>query len=84
MSNESEEDSDLEQNESVIKKTHFTTMPRPQEIKRKKFDPDDNEYEYDSDEDELIAKPKEKKDDEVEEVEEEEEDDFQRQVLNNL
>ena len=22
-------------------------MPRPQEIKRKKFDPDDNEYEYD-------------------------------------
>ena len=70
---ESEEDSDLDESKIRHKKPQFTNLPRPQDIKRKKFNEDD--IEYDSEEDEFVM-PKQI----VEEDTEDEEDDFQRQL----
>lgn len=70
---ESEEESDLDESKISNKKPQFTNLPRPQDIKRKKFNEDD--IEYDSEEDEFVM-PKQI----VEEDTEDEEDDFQRQL----
>ena len=81
---ESEEDSDLEQQEELKphhKKPHFTTMPRPQDVKRKKIELNEEDYEFDSDEGEMVLRPEKAQElAEIESEEEVEEDDFQRQL----